>query len=179
MRYKIDFDNTVNELVPHYLGGRNFILLLQALMKPLQTVNDLFVDWANETRIETSMTSQIFKFEWFLNRRFSQFFADSEAHIYIANKETLGVPFYSQNVSSLNGTSPILYSQTEDVDGKTVVLRMANEKLETSTYSFIVYVPMPDEKKISMSEYTSMIKYQIDKYKLSGKTYTMIFYSNK
>ena len=177
MRYKIDFDKTVNQLVPHYLGGRNFILLLQSLMKPLQIVNDSFVEWANETRIETSMTSQIFKFEWFLNRRFSKFFKDPEGHIYIANKETLGAPLYSQGVSSLDGTPIVLYSEAED--GQTVVLRMANERLETSTCSFIVYAPVPDENKISMSEYTSMIRYQVDKYKLSGKTYTMILYSNK
>ena len=44
MRYAINLDKTVNQLVPYYLGGRKLILYLQALMKPLQTINDAFVN---------------------------------------------------------------------------------------------------------------------------------------
>ena len=75
MRYAINFDKTINRLVPYYIGGRRLILYLQALMKPLQEANDAFVEYAKETRIEASMTSQKFKFEWFLNRKFSKYFA--------------------------------------------------------------------------------------------------------
>ena len=71
MRYYINFDKTINQLVPYYIGGRKLILYLQALMSPLRRLNDDFVSYAKETRIEAAMTSQIFKFEWFLNHKFS------------------------------------------------------------------------------------------------------------
>lgn len=63
MRYFINFDKTINQLVPYYIGGRKLILYLQALMFPLRRVNDGFVEYAKETRIEAAMTSQIFKFD--------------------------------------------------------------------------------------------------------------------
>ena len=176
MRYRINYDKTINRLVPHYIGGRKLILLLQSLMKPLQVLNDMFVDWAIETRIEASMTSQIFKFEWFLNRRFNKYFKDPEDRIYIANKETLGVPIFSETSSALYTKHPVLYTQGEG--GKTLVLYMANEKTDKSMTSFVVYVPLHDSHKIALHEYTSMIKYQIDKYKLASKTYSIIFYTN-
>ena len=75
MRYYINFDKTINQLVPYYIGGRKLILYLQALMSPLRRLNDDFVSYAKETRIEAAMTSQIFKFEWFLNHKFSKYFA--------------------------------------------------------------------------------------------------------
>lgn len=76
MRYFINFDKTINQLVPYYIGGRKLILYLQALMSPLRRVNDDFVEYAKETRIEAAMTSQIFKFEWYLNRKFKKYFAN-------------------------------------------------------------------------------------------------------
>lgn len=61
MRYFINFDKTVNQFVPHYLGGRKLILFLQSILVPLQQLNKEFSEWAKEKRIEASMTSQIFK----------------------------------------------------------------------------------------------------------------------
>ena len=58
MRYRINFDKTINQLVPYYLGGRRLILYLQALIRPLQQANESFVEYAKETRIEAAMTSQ-------------------------------------------------------------------------------------------------------------------------
>lgn len=176
MRYNIDFDKTINQLVPHYLGGRDLILLLQSLMKPLQALNDAFADWAKETRIEASMTSQVFKLEWFLNRRFEKYFKSKEDRIYIASREVLGVPLFFENASTTYTNHPVLYKQDEE--GETLVLYMSNEKTQTSTTSFVVYVPIHDAEKISLHEYAAMIKYQIDKYKLASKTYTIIYYTN-
>lgn len=34
--YKIDTDKMVNQLVPHYLGGRRLVLFLQSLLAPLK-----------------------------------------------------------------------------------------------------------------------------------------------
>lgn len=91
MRYYINFDKTINQLVPYYIGGRKLILYLQALMSPLRRLNDDFVSYAKETRIEAAMTSQIFKFEWFLNHKFSKYFAHG-GRISIKNTAVLGVP---------------------------------------------------------------------------------------
>jgi hypothetical protein len=176
MRYNIDFDKTINQLVPHYLGGRGFILLLQSLVKPLQVLNDAFSDWADETRIEASMTSQVFKLEWFLNRRFNKYFKSKEDKIYVSNREVLGVPLFSQNASAVYTSNPVLYQQSEE--GDTLVLYMSNEKTKTSMTSFVVYVPVHDSEKITLHEYADMIKYQIDKYKLASKTYSIIYYTN-
>lgn len=98
MRYFINFDKTINQLVPYYLGGRKLILYLQALMSPLRKLNDGFVEYAKETRIEASMTSQIFKFEWYLNRKFSKYFLNGGV-ISIKNSEGLGVPIYNESAN--------------------------------------------------------------------------------
>lgn len=89
MRYKINFDKTINQLVPYYIGGRKLILYLQALMKPIQELSNAFSEYAKEQRIETAMTSQIFYFEWFLNRKFSKYFLNG-GQITIKNGERLG-----------------------------------------------------------------------------------------
>lgn len=91
MRYYINFDKTVNQLVPYYIGGRKLILYLQALLHPLRKLNDDFIAYAKETRIEAAMTSQIFKFEWYLNRKFKQYFIHG-GKITIKNSEVLGTP---------------------------------------------------------------------------------------
>ena len=93
MRYYINFDKTVNQLVPYYIGGRKLILYLQALLHPLRKLNDDFIAYAKETRIEAAMTSQIFKFEWYLNRKFKQYFIHG-GKITIKNSEVLGTPIY-------------------------------------------------------------------------------------
>ena len=98
MRYYINFDKTINQLVPYYIGGRKLILYLQALMSPLRRLNDDFVSYAKETRIEAAMTSQIFKFEWFLNHKFSKYFAHGGS-ISIKNTAVLGVPIYKESAN--------------------------------------------------------------------------------
>ena len=52
MRYKLSTDYLTNCLVPHYLSGRRFILWVQSLVWPLQTLNDRFCEFAREKRIE-------------------------------------------------------------------------------------------------------------------------------
>lgn len=170
MRYSIDFDKLVNKLVPHYIGGRKLILYLQALLKPLQATNDAFRTWAEETRIEAAMTSQIFKFEWFLNRRFSKYFLDSSQRITIgSNIGSFGTPMYNENTSLVDPVHVRLYGQNES--GTTSAFYNDGERTEAASCSFVVNVPPMDTAKISQNEYLAMLKYQIDKYKLAGKTY--------
>ena len=175
MRYSIGFDRLVNQLVPHYIGGRRLILYLQALVSPLQALNDAFVEWAKETRIEASMTSQIFKFEWFLNRKFSRYFVDPDDRIVIIHEKTTGVPLYLQDE---NVQSSPLYNQNGDSQGSVsdnTPFYYSNETIVPVNYSFEVHAPLADDSLITHSEYDRQLRYWIERYRLASKTYNIIY----
>lgn len=189
MRYKINFDKVINQLIPYYLGGRRLILFLQSCMKPLQRVNNAFVAYAKETRIEASMTSQIFKLEWFLNRKFKKYFEDPSALIVIKNGEKLGQAMYNESASDINNADQFkLWKQTGETKSHTdIPLYHSNEKTVSSSHSFLVCVPKLWEQKdsagkptgqlidgISVNQFKKMLAYWVDKYKLAGKTYQII-----
>lgn len=172
MRYAINFDRVINQLVPYYIGGRKLILYLQALVKPMQLLNEQFVEYAKETRIEASMTSQPIMFEWYLNRKLSKYF-DGGGRITIKTTETLGVPVYYQDVEGV--THLTLYQQSEVEDATRFFYQ--HEKTEDSSVSFIVTSPpiktnlLDADAKVAKEKYETMLRYYIDKYRLAGKTY--------
>lgn len=174
MRYYINFDKTINQFVPYYLGGRKLILLLQSLVFPLRSVNDSFVEWAKETRIEASMTSQVFKFEWFLNRKFKKYFLNDNEKISIKNGRKLGVAIYHQSANIAKSDNMVVYHESE---GKRTgePLFYANEKTDESSVSFTVFTPQIDTSLITREAYLAMMSYYIDKYRLAGKTYNIKF----
>ena len=176
MRYVIDFAKTINRLVPYYIGGRKLILYLQALMKPLQDVNDAFVEYAKETRIDASMTSQKFKFEWFLNRKFGKYFANG-GRILIKNSEHLGTPIYYGNASIPLSDHLVMYYASEG--NNNVELRYQNEKTTEESVSFVVSSPAINTSLISQEKYEAMLRYYIDKYRISGKTYHINYIDNE
>lgn len=47
-RYKLPTDRLVNQLVPHFLTGRRYILFIQSLVYPLKTLNERFIEYAKE-----------------------------------------------------------------------------------------------------------------------------------
>lgn len=177
MRYYINFDKTINQLVPYYIGGRKLILYLQALMSPLRRLNDDFVSYAKETRIEAAMTSQIFKFEWFLNHKFSKYFAHG-GRISIKNTAVLGVPIYKESANIDESLNMLVYHSTETKIARQLTLYRSDEKTKESTVSFIVTTPQIDTKLISEQKYIAMLKYVIDRYRLANKTY-IIKYESK
>lgn len=190
MRYRINFDKTINQLVPYYLGGRRLILFLQSCIKPLQSTNEDFEDYAKETRIEAAMTSQIFKLEWFLNRKFKKYFCNPDDLIVIKNGEKLGVPVFNQLASDINDNDQFkLWEMTEIKDGeKTTTLYYSDEKTIGSSHSFLVCVPALNLKKddkgiltdqlvvdgITIAQFTAMVRHWVDKYRISSKTYNVI-----
>lgn len=176
MRYAINFDKLINRYVPYYIGGRKLILYLQAIMKPLQSLNDSFVDYAKETRIEATMTSQIFKFEWYLNRKFKKYFVN-DGEIAIKNTEYLGTPIYYGNASIPLSEHFLTYYNSENVNGSS--LYNQHEKTDNSHTSFVVTSPAIDTTLISEQQYEKMLRYCIDKYRLCGKTYTIKYISNE
>lgn len=182
MRYAINFDRTINQLVPYYLGGRKLILFLQSCIKPLQAVNQSFVEWAKETRIEATMTSQVFKLEWFLNRKFSKYFDDPTQKITIKNGEKIGTPIFNQSANDIADSEQfIIYEQVEGSED-TAVLFHKNELTDENMHSFIVCCPKLWKSEssgllkdgIAEGEFISMLSHYVDKYKISGKTYKII-----
>lgn len=177
MRYRINYDKTINQLVPHYIGGRRIILFLQSIVSPLQLLNDFFVNWAKETRIEASMTSQIFKFEWFLNRKFSAYFSNREGRISISNGSSLGIPLYWQ---SEDMPKTAFYEQYEDEQESiedNPAMYYSDERLTGGAFSFVVHVPYPDTTLITQSSYESQLRYWIDRYRLASKTYNIQYHN--
>lgn len=172
MRYVINFDKTINQLTPHYIGGRKLILLMQALVSPLQALNDDFSEYAKEQRIEASMTSQILPFTWFLNRKFKKYFLQKSGSITITNVASLSVPIHNENADIPQTDNLSLYTEKE---GKGKAFYYQNERTDQNTYSFIVHTPAIDTSLISKEQYVSMLTYWIERYRLAGKTYKIKF----
>jgi len=175
MRYSINFNKTVNQLVPYYLGGRKLILFLQSIVHPLQAVNTAFQTWAFEKRLEASMTSQIIKFEWFLNYKFSKYFANSAERISIMREIQVGAPFHYEGSQASGITHRITRQESETGVQDNLILYRQEENATLNNQSFIVATPAIDTTKISRTDYLALLKYQVDKYKLATKTYTIRF----
>jgi len=178
MRYFINFDKTINQLVPYYIGGRKLILYLQSLMAPLQRLNGDFVEYAKEARIEAAMTSQLFKFEWYLNHKFKKYFING-GRITIKNSEGLGTPIYKESANIDVNQNILVYGEEEEENiTRQLVLYRSDEQTDESSVSFVVTTPQIDKKLISEQKYIAMLKYVIDKYRIANKTY-IIKYESK
>ena len=164
--YRINTDRLVNQLVPHYLGGRKLILFLQAILQPLNSLNIKWKEWADEKRIEAAMTSQIIMMEYFLNYKFRKYFLDTSEHIVISDGAINGVPIYweddNKNITEVSGHP-------------TTPLRWKDEKMPTSDVSFVVSCPAINTKTISQEELTAMITYYVDRYRIAGKKFKVTY----
>lgn len=121
------------------------------------------------------MTSQVFPFEWFLNRKFQKYFSNSEERISIANTGSLGVPIYYQSANVDENENMVIYHESEDLQGTS--LYYSNELTDKNGVSFIVYTPKINESLITQEAYIAMLTYCIEKYRLANKTYTIKFYA--
>lgn len=171
MRYRLPTDKLINELVPHYLSGRKFILFLQSLVWPLQMLNDRFVMFAREKRIEAAMTSQMFYFEWYLNRKFGQYLADSTQRICLRDSAPAGVDIYFEGVSPsrpftvwFEGEQVLATHEGEEP--RHMYLR--DERKAVGKASFMIHVPAI---RISLHEFVHLLSRTVNTYKLAGKTY--------
>lgn len=173
MRYKLPLDRLVNQLTPHYLGGRKYILFLQSLVYPLKGLNDKFMLFAKERHIEARMTSQVIYFEWFLNRKFEQYFVDKKDRIYIKDSETVGVDLYKEFAKN---AKPFVVWQnlreadlTDDPLEKPREFYFSSEEKAINKVSYMVCVPRI--QNISQKELVYMLSSVINTYNIAGKTY--------
>ena len=171
MRYRLPTDRLINQLVPHYLSGRKFILFLQSLVWPLQTLNDRFVAVAKEKRVEAAMTSQVFYFEWYLNRRFGRYLADPAQKIFIQESNLIGVDLYFEDADYskpftvwFDGEQVITSDETENPR----LMYLLSEEKAVNKVSFMVCVP---QVNISEHEFVYMLSHTVNTYKIAGKTY--------
>lgn len=165
-RYTINNERLINKLVPHYIGGRNIILYLQAICKPLQDLNDWFCEWVKETKIEMAMTSQVFYFEWYLNHKFKKYFKKSTEVITISDGVLVGTVVYLE--SATNVTNMALYNEGET--GTTAILYMFGIDTVNSA-DFYVNSPAIDTSIISEDEYSQMLNSVVNKYRIACKKY--------
>lgn len=171
MRYEINTDKLINRLVPHYLSGRRYILFLQSLVWPLQTLNEQFKVFTREKHIEVRMTSQIIYFEWYLNHKFGKYLEDSRDRIFIKDSESIGIDLYHEEAGNsrpftiwYNGEK--ITASKEEEKPRPFYLR-AEEKL-INQVSFMVCVP---PIIINTQEFVYMLSYVVNVYRIAGKTY--------
>ena len=117
------------------------------------------------------MTSQKFKFEWYLNRKFSKYFINQGERIVITNGVHLGVPIYYGNADIPLSEHMVLYKESEGL--KSDAFYYEDEETEESVVSFIVSSPHINTELISQEKYEAMVKYYIDRYRIAGKTYIL------
>lgn len=171
MRYRLPTDRLINQLVPYYLSGRRYILLLQSLVYPLKTLNEEFERFAREKQIEARMTSQLIYFEWYLNYKFKQHFTNSEDRIFISETSPLGVDIYHEGAR--NGKPFTVWQQSEQIltsdpaEEPKEFYQVAEERA-LNKVSFMVNVPAIT---IPTKEFVYMLSYVVNSYKVAGKTY--------
>ncbi|NDW10981.1 hypothetical protein [Dysgonomonas sp. 520] len=171
MRYKLPTDRLINQLAPHYLPGRKYILFLQSLVYPLYTLNERFIIFAKEKQIEARMTSQVVYFEWYLNRKFKKYLANPDESIYIKDSTSIGVDIYHENAQ--NGKPFTVWYENETVATvnpleKPREFYFQTEEKVINKVSFMVCVP---EINIPENEFVYMLTYIVNTYKIAGKTY--------
>lgn len=170
-RYKLPIDKLVNRLVPYYLNGRRYILLLQSLAYPLQMLNGRFMAFAKEKHIEARMTSQVICFEWYLNYKFGRYLVDVSDRIFLSESVSLGVDLYHEN--AVHGRPFTVWKEGE------AVLTGRPEEMPREFYyiaeerainkvSFMVNVP---PITIPTQEFVYLLSHVVNTYKVAGKTY--------
>lgn len=170
-RYKLSADKLINRLVPYYLNGRRYILLMQSLVYPLQVLNGRFMAFAKEKHIEARMTSQVICFEWYLNYKFGCYLFDVSDRIFLSESVSLGVDLYHEN--AVHGRPFTVWKEGE------AVLTGRPEEMPREFYyiaeerainkvSFMVNVP---RITIPAQEFVYLLSHVVNTYKVAGKTY--------
>lgn len=173
MRYRLPTDRLINQLVPYYLSGRKYILMLQSLVYPLSVINQRFEKFAKEKHIEARMTSQVAYFEWYLNMKFSKYFSDSTDKIFISDTESMGVDIYHENSDSSRPFT--VWCEREEVTTTNPLeeprefYSITEEKM-INNVSFVVNAPAIT---INEREFVYMLSYEVNRYRIAGKTYNI------
>lgn len=171
--YRINTDRLVNQLVPHYLGGRRAILFLQSCLQPLNSLNEKWKTWADEKRLEAAMTSQVILLEYYLNHKFNKYLLDRSKRIVVSDGVVNGVPIFWESGDG-HGSDLILYHAGETPSQNTV-FRYKDEKQANSDASFFICCPNVNPAVITQDELTAMISYHVRRYCIAGKKFIVTY----
>lgn len=171
--YRINTDRLINQLVPHYLGGRRVILYLQSCMQPLNSLNEKWKEWANEKRQEAAMTSQIILLEHWLNHKFNKYLLDRTQHIVVSDGIVNGVPIFWE--SGAGHEADLILYHAGETPSQHVVFRYKDERQANSDASFFICCPTVNPAVITQEELTAMISYHVRKYCIAGKKFIVTY----
>lgn len=176
--YTINTDRVINELVPHYIGGRKLILFLQSCMQPLKTINKEFSLMASQKILDANMTSQVILFENYLTNKYNKYFSDVSQKITISEGQVTGTLMYSKD-SEHSDKTITLYEEgeTPTTGHSTASFRLQNENSIVNAINFVVVCPKINNDLISNDEVISMITYDVNRYRVSGRKFNIVINS--
>lgn len=174
-RYNINMAKIANSLISYQVTDRKRVLLNQALLYPIQSIADKFKLWVQETHIESAMTSQVFYFEWFLNRKFRKYFKDTLDAISIRDSENTGQPIFMQSEEANHFLTA--YESEDGLKDELEPLYKTVENESDRAKSFVVFIPA--NTTIPTPDLINMVKFYVDRYKVAGKTYEIKVSNNK
>lgn len=175
--YRIHTDRLVNQLLPHYLGGRKLVLYLQSLLSPLNSLNLRWKKWADDKRIEAAMTSQVIMLEYFLNRKYQGYLLNPLQRIFISEGKHMGVALFHQYTQSKDTLVLYQANETPADEQSMQPLSWENEGVKTYDVSFVVHCPFVNPQLISSNELTAMIAYDVNRYRIAGKKFDILLYN--
>jgi hypothetical protein len=161
MKYIITFWKYCVALLPPRLRRARIQDLLRAFTKALQTVNDNFIAFVQQTFYKVSFTGQVVYLEHILNDRYD----NALRRIYIADGLALPLP-------------PYLYNKVEErpltifnkAEGEPTQVYLRNKVEYESENDFIVYVP----NDILNPALEKSIRSLVRVYKIAGKRFSVI-----
>jgi hypothetical protein len=116
------------------------------------------------------MTSQVFYFEWYLNRKFGKYLADPSQKIVITEGSPIGVDLYHENAQY--AVPFTVWFENEQIvgaeDEQLRLMRLVADEKAVNKASFMVCVP---EIAIPEYEFVYLLSHTVNAYKLAGKTY--------
>lgn len=171
-RYELPIDRIINQLVPYFLSGRKYILLLQSLAYPLKSINERFKDFAKAKHLEARMTSQTMWFEWFLNYKFQKYFTNPNERIYLQESQVIGVDIYHEDAHQSRPFT-VWYNyeliSTDNPEEEPKEFYYLTEEKTINKVSFMVCVP--SITNVDIQEFVYMLSHTVNTYKVVGKTY--------
>lgn len=174
LKYSINYDKVANMLTSVYQRGRRHILWIQALLKPLQTINDEFQSFVVDKKLEASVTSQVIHLEWYLNYKLRKYYVNQYDGVKFNHYVDLGVLFFDDG--DLGEIPNVAWDEYDDwtsfeEDEQPKPMYYESESAEAIGASFNVIIP---EITIPFEDFEIIIRAEIDKYRIAGKTYTIL-----
>lgn len=157
----MNYADYITKLLPVFLQKERFIAWVSALVSPLQTLHDLYVNYAQTVRYRLSLTGQVIYLEHYLN----DLFDNSQRRIYIEDASELLLPPYLYNKPTPHGTQ--IYIKNKSEGGDKFYLR--NRAEYNNQANFIVWVPAELEPQNA----EHLFRAAVNRYKQAGAIYSI------